>query len=1028
MHTICAKSGWYYRDTTFIRDADWYKIQIDKSQPYVVLESQEFLSAFSFSDITNPNCSSWGYDYNWIDSCHVQVFYPFAFIGDSLAIAILPDRWPADGIAREFDYRISFVGIRDELPRRTWNIHADGSGDAPTIAAAMDSALGRDTLIIHEGTYYEHDIALKPYVWIRGANGDPDSVVIDAQGLGQIFIASDVDSNTTVRDILFRNGFGFLGGGMSLENSSVVIKNCKFSSNEATNGGGLYIHGDSKPRVDSCAFEFNVATDSGGAIFIWADSLRYGSNYRYYRSGLYYGNSAQYGGAAFVKNSRGEFSHCVFDSNSASSGGAVHISSQDTTINNNNWDISSCTLTRNSADSGRGGAVFCDGGAGGYFTLSGSELIGNVALKVGGVALTDSRRGAVRSSIIAFNEAESGGGVFVDSTAEITLIDGCTIYENSAIEIGAGVAILSDAVPSIQNNIIAFNKFSEGIYFSDSTAPPNDFATRYNDIYANEGGDWIRGLADNYLQYGNFSEDPLLCDPDNGDFTLHAASPCYANYVGRSHTIGCGDPPRVWHIFPDGTGDAPTIAAGCDSAFYGDTIQIACGTYNEYDLELPRRVCIRSETRDPSCVTIDAQGLGRVFSASDITPFTTIEGITLSNGFSASGAGIYLLNSSPTLKSCAFTDNYADNGAAIHCDQASNPLIDSCTIVGNSALNGGGIRCVDASPIIMNTSFSDNDADNGGAIYCQDSSEILVSFCAFDSNTAYNGGAIQGWNAAQVSISNSIFTGNSAENGGAVRLHAGNSTVATSLFNGNSSNYGGAVCAQSGSQVDLRYCTLVSNSATASGAGVGSYGTGTSVNIENSIVVFGQVSEGVYCDVPGGASATLACTDLYNNDGGDWVGCIASQFGANGNISADPMFCEFDSGNYSLDVSSLCLNTPSCDSMGAFGAGCDVVTGLPSESGATPVQSVLHTNRPNPFNPTTTLQFNLSTDGHVRLLVHDVTGRHIATLEDGKISAGSYQKTWDGRDESGQAVASGIYFARLEAGGFTATRKMVLLR
>jgi C1A family cysteine protease len=84
--------------------------------------------------------------------------------------------------------------------------------------------------------------------------------------------------------------------------------------------------------------------------------------------------------------------------------------------------------------------------------------------------------------------------------------------------------------------------------------------------------------------------------------------------------------------------------------------------------------------------------------------------------------------------------------------------------------------------------------------------------------------------------------------------------------------------------------------------------------------------------------------------------------------------------------------------------------------------------RPNPFNPTTTISFTLPSDGPVHLAVYDVRGRLVATLAEGEHEAGEHGLTWHGRDARGIEVGSGVYFLRLEAGGTTATRKMVLVK
>ncbi len=88
----------------------------------------------------------------------------------------------------------------------------------------------------------------------------------------------------------------------------------------------------------------------------------------------------------------------------------------------------------------------------------------------------------------------------------------------------------------------------------------------------------------------------------------------------------------------------------------------------------------------------------------------------------------------------------------------------------------------------------------------------------------------------------------------------------------------------------------------------------------------------------------------------------------------------------------------------------------------------LEQNVPNPFNPTTTIRFSIAADSYVRLIVYDVAGRRVHTLVDENRRADMYQVVWDGRNDSGQQVATGVYFYRITAGKFTHTRKMLLLK
>jgi hypothetical protein len=88
----------------------------------------------------------------------------------------------------------------------------------------------------------------------------------------------------------------------------------------------------------------------------------------------------------------------------------------------------------------------------------------------------------------------------------------------------------------------------------------------------------------------------------------------------------------------------------------------------------------------------------------------------------------------------------------------------------------------------------------------------------------------------------------------------------------------------------------------------------------------------------------------------------------------------------------------------------------------------LHANRPNPFNPSTTISYELATRDHASLRVYDVRGALVRTLFDGDRASGEGSIVWDGRDDDGAYVASGVYFYRLTSGDFARTRKMVLLK
>jgi len=93
-----------------------------------------------------------------------------------------------------------------------------------------------------------------------------------------------------------------------------------------------------------------------------------------------------------------------------------------------------------------------------------------------------------------------------------------------------------------------------------------------------------------------------------------------------------------------------------------------------------------------------------------------------------------------------------------------------------------------------------------------------------------------------------------------------------------------------------------------------------------------------------------------------------------------------------------------------------------------PAVTSLMGNYPNPFNPTTTIRFALSEAGKVQISVYNLKGQRVKSLLNSDVSAGTHQIIWDGKDDRGSSVASGIYFYRMEAKNYQATNKMMLMK
>ncbi len=93
-----------------------------------------------------------------------------------------------------------------------------------------------------------------------------------------------------------------------------------------------------------------------------------------------------------------------------------------------------------------------------------------------------------------------------------------------------------------------------------------------------------------------------------------------------------------------------------------------------------------------------------------------------------------------------------------------------------------------------------------------------------------------------------------------------------------------------------------------------------------------------------------------------------------------------------------------------------------------PSEFSLSQNYPNPFNPVTNFQFSLSKSSHVKIEIFNILGQKIKVLVDEDMKPGVYSADWNGTDESGRSVSSGIYFYRMQAGVYTDIKKMVLMK
>jgi hypothetical protein len=226
--------------------------------------------------------------------------------------------------------------------------------------------------------------------------------------------------------------------------------------------------------------------------------------------------------------------------------------------------------------------------------------------------------------------------------------------------------------------------------------------------------------------------------------------------------------------------------------------------------------------------------------------------------------------------------------------------------------------------------------------------------------------------------------------------------------------------------LDLAGCSVVGNGGAAEIVDWSSY-VQPPLNIDRCIFAFRPAGD-VLLEEDYPAALQVSCTDIFGNADGDWTGPLAPFSGVNGNFSADPQFCDRPAGDLTLYDTSPCLpeNNDCSVLIGAEGEGCTDPTAVPATSA---LAARFERNYPNPFNPTTRLVFELNEAGPVSLSVHDAAGRLVAMLLNGEVcSAGRHVIDWQGRDDSGATLASGVYFAQLNCAGMKDRLKMTLIR
>ncbi len=377
-------------------------------------------------------------------------------------------------------------------------VRPDGTGDYPTIQAAVNAAASGDIIELADGVFTGNgnrdlDFAGKA-ITVRSQSGDPAVCIIDCQGSQTdqhrgFHFHSGEGPDSVLTGVTITNGHlgqgypGDVGAGVYCEWASPTITHCVFRSNRAVGGAGLASYESASTVVD-CVFDSNSSVPGIG------------------------------GGVACITAEDAKFVNCTFLNNGASGSGGG-LSANDGGV----VTVSNCMFSGNWSNQYGGGMELCSFVA----TVSGCTFEDNLVLADSG----------------------GGGGVACTWTVDPVTLTNCTFSGNWA-PFGAGVYCAETVSLVVEQTIIAFGTPGEAVY----CVPGAGATLTCCDVYGNGGGDWVGCLAGQNGVRGNIALDPLFCA--DGDLRLHPNSPCAPDYnpacglIG-AWPVGCG-PVSVWYF------------------------------------------------------------------------------------------------------------------------------------------------------------------------------------------------------------------------------------------------------------------------------------------------------------------------------------------------------------------------------------------------------------------------------------------------------------------------------------------------
>ncbi len=933
----------------------------------------------------------------------------------------------------------------------------------PTIQAGINAAAAGDTVLVASGTYTgpgNRNLSFGGKNIVLVSASGASVTIIDCQALGAGFVlGASLDHTAVIDGFTITNGRASTGAGISVrDQGSPTIRNCTISGNTAVKfGGGLFVSDGSLASFTNCTIEGNHALRGGG--------VRVGDKTAAsFVDCTIAANTATLGGGGVIANddSASTFTSCIIEGNQAQEGGGLLLTDASFPA------LEGSTITGNVATNGGGFMIT----AGSSVTVTGCTIAANRATSNGGGMYVGTVLSAPVTRTIVWSNCANLSGDDVYTTAGASLSFECS-------DVGPGVegngSVVYDA-NTLHVDPLFCKEFlcttaptAAGEYTLDDDsqalaanspcgqligAQPQGCTTRTFDVTMQGQYNKIQDAIDRTVSgVGDFVEvdDDTWTGPRNTELNFNGKSIVLKSKNGPQNAVIDGGNSVRAIVFNNGE-DNTSVVEGFTFTRGAATLPGSSVLVDGGSSPVIRNCKIKQNDGDEDVVL--------VMSGNPKIEACTIEDNAVGN---SGAAAVALLGGTPTLESCVIQNNAAPNAVRV----ATAAVISGTLIVDN---HGGGVHFESSlASVIEDSDISRNQsrgvvldnaaADFNGVIFQQNGGGgVEVTGLGSGAAVARSGG-VNFLPTAPTTFTNCEFSGHSTDRGAGFFLSCTNEpeipyvlTFTNCQFTGNHATFEGgavAICGRA-TVADIlpvfNNCTIAANSAQNGGGiymGVTQVGIGREARalVEETILWGNCSTTGTQGEAFVAASNEIGI-NCSHSDLDEIAGGGVTE--SNNVTSGIPNFCDYPGlynaptcdtrstieGDFDLSPSSPAApQQHPCgpNQIGAF----PVVNCIPTAIGDTPgtvVRTALRPPVPNPFNPSTSVEFTLEKASHVTLRIYDVAGRLARTLVDRPLTRGVHQEQWDGRDDRGNPAASGVYFLRFRAGNVKQTQKMVLLK